>query len=172
MPSTRPSKPSPPSSSSASPERRGAKARLEALLQDRLGSQTARIASEVAEILVAEGWTPPPERPEPQPRAPQPVENPVALPAATALFDAARTGGAEAVRGLIDLPTETLRRLISELGYDPSRRTRKWKDRERLSAFIADETVKRVRRNRAFGPPSSTDSAAEEFTSPPTKPGQ
>lgn len=143
MPSTRRSKLSPRSSSSASRDRIAAQSRLEALLRDRLGLEVARIASVIVEILVAEGWTPPPQL------AP-PSAEPGDLPAATALFDAARAGGADAVCKLLDLPVEALRRLIGELGYDPSRRARKWTDRDRLIAFITDETVKRVRRNRAF----------------------
>jgi hypothetical protein len=73
-----------------------------------------------------------------------------AAPPATALFEAARAGGTESVRTLIDLPIETLRRLVGQLGYDPAYRARRWKDRERLVAFIVEETVKRVRRNHAF----------------------
>jgi hypothetical protein len=147
MSSTRRSKRSPSSSSSASPDRRGAEARLEALLRERLGAEVGRIASVVLEILVAEGWTPPTQ---PATPAAGSAETASAAPAAAALFDAARAGGAEYVLRLIDLPVEALRRLVGDLGYDPARQARKWKDRDRLLNFIADETVKRVHRNQAF----------------------
>lgn len=142
MRSTRHSKPLPRSSSSASPNRGAAEQRLEARLRERLGSEFDRWMSVVKEVLLAEGWTPPQPGPSRETRS--------ELPPAKALFEAARSGGVDAVRRMIDLPAESLRHLIGELGYDPSRRARKWRDRDRLIAFIADETVKRVRRNRAF----------------------
>jgi hypothetical protein len=79
-----------------------------------------------------------------------PAETASVSPGPAVLFDAARAGGAESVRRLLDLPIKALQRLVSELGYDPARQMRKWKDRDRLLNFIADETVKRVRRNQAF----------------------
>jgi hypothetical protein len=91
--------------------------------------------------------------------------------APAALFDAARAGGAESVRRLIDLPLEALRRLVGELGYDPARRTRKWKNRDRLIEFIADETVKRVRRNQAFlGEPAADPAYTEVSATTALKP--
>jgi hypothetical protein len=169
MPSTHPLKPSPPSSSSVSPDRSDAKARLEALLRERLGAEVPRIASLVVEILVAEGWTPPRQTSSTAAGLAEPFS---AAPAPAGLFDAARAGGAESVRRLIDLPIESLRRLVGELGYDPARRTRKWKDRDRLIEFIADETVKRVRRNQAFlGEPAPNAAHTGDDPAKKTGPG-
>lgn len=71
-------------------------------------------------------------------------------PTPEALFEAARSGGAQAVGDLLDLDADVLRRLIQDLGIDRARRTRRWTDRERLREFIADWAVKLVQRNRVF----------------------
>ena len=146
-----------------SPDQRGAEARLEALLRDHLSAEVARIASVVVKVLIAEGWTPPLQ---PKSAPAERAKTASVGPAPAALFEAARAGGAESVRGLIDLPVEALRRLINDLGYDPARQTRRWTDRNRFIDFVADETVKRVRRNQAFQGEQTPDPTPAEISNP------
>ena len=51
---------------------------------------------------------------------------------------------------LRDLPVPTLRALIRVHDLDAARRTSKWKDAEKLSAFIAEQTSARASRGSAF----------------------
>ena len=45
---------------------------------------------------------------------------------------------------------KTLRRIISNNGFDPSRLSRKWKDRDRLVTLIVDRAVARSQKGDAF----------------------
>lgn len=72
------------------------------------------------------------------------------VPAIDAIFAAAQLHGAGELRSLLDLPTEALHGLVSELALDPSRRTRRWKDRERLRDFVVDGVMARVQRQRTL----------------------
>ena len=48
------------------------------------------------------------------------------------------------------LPVTTLRSLIRTNDFDPTRRTSKWKDTEKLATFIADSLRARMARGSAF----------------------
>lgn len=49
-----------------------------------------------------------------------------------------------------ELPIPVLRALIRTHDLDPTRRSAKWKDAEKLAAFIADSLVARLSRGSAF----------------------
>jgi len=51
---------------------------------------------------------------------------------------------------LRDLPTPVLRSLIRSNDFDPTRRTSKWKESEKLATFIADSLRARMARGSAF----------------------
>jgi hypothetical protein len=51
---------------------------------------------------------------------------------------------------LRDKPLEVLRTLIKQHDLDPTRRTYKWKEREKLSAYIADQLQARLSRGSRF----------------------
>jgi hypothetical protein len=51
---------------------------------------------------------------------------------------------------LRDLPVPVLRSLIRANDFDPVRRTSKWKESEKLAAFIADNLRARMARGSAF----------------------
>lgn len=146
MPSIKHMKTSPQSSSGASPSSPSdSNDPLEAAILEALRSMLPALARVIAERLRAQGWN----------RSDQPVEvTPPAtrrfLPSREALF-AAGVIGPKNVRDLLArVSLEDLRQLIGDLGFDPTRRRRKWKDRDRLLDFLAEETTRRAQRNRIF----------------------
>lgn len=59
-------------------------------------------------------------------------------------------GEAEFRLWLRDQPIPSLRAVISSEDIDPTRRTAKWKDAEKLAEFIADSLAARLSRGSAF----------------------
>lgn len=59
-------------------------------------------------------------------------------------------GEAEFRLWLRDQPVQLLRNLIRQHDLDAARRTRKWKDPEKLSAFISDQIRSRLARGSSF----------------------
>ncbi len=51
---------------------------------------------------------------------------------------------------LVDKPVEVMRALIKQHDLDPSHRTSKWKEPEKISAYIADQLRARLSRGAAF----------------------
>jgi hypothetical protein len=62
----------------------------------------------------------------------------------------AARGEADLLLWLQDLPVSTLRSLIRANDFDPTRRTSKWKEAEKLATFIIDSLRARMARGSAF----------------------
>jgi hypothetical protein len=62
----------------------------------------------------------------------------------------AARGEAEFVLWLQSLPVAVLRSLIRANDFDPTRRTSKWNDAEKLATFIVDGLRARMARGKAF----------------------
>ena len=62
----------------------------------------------------------------------------------------AARGQADLLLWLRQLPVTTLRSLIQVNDFDPTRRTSKWKETEKLATFIADSLRARMARGSAF----------------------
>ena len=62
----------------------------------------------------------------------------------------AARGEADFVLWLRELPVTTLRSLIRANDFDPTRRTDKWKEGEKLATFIGDNLRARMTRGSAF----------------------
>jgi len=61
-----------------------------------------------------------------------------------------RQGESEFRLWLRDQPVEIMRALIKRHDLDPSRRTSRWKEAEKISAFIADQLQSRLSRGSGF----------------------
>jgi hypothetical protein len=59
-------------------------------------------------------------------------------------------GEADLLVWLRDLPVSTLRTLIRINDFDPTRRTSKWREAEKLATFIVDSLRSRMTRGSAF----------------------
>ena len=62
----------------------------------------------------------------------------------------AARGESELLVWLRDLPIPTLRSLIRANDFDPTRRTSKWRETEKLATFIVDSLRSRMTRGSAF----------------------
>lgn len=62
----------------------------------------------------------------------------------------ARRGEADLLLWLRDLPVSTLRTLIRTNDFDPTRRTSKWREQEKLATFVVDSLRSRMTRGSAF----------------------
>ena len=62
----------------------------------------------------------------------------------------AARGEADLLLWLRDLPVSMLRALIRTNDFDPTRRTSKWKEAEKLATFIVDSLRARMTRGSAF----------------------
>lgn len=72
------------------------------------------------------------------------------LPSAGELFRLAAAEGRVGLSQKLHLPREALARLVAVLGFDPSRRARRWKDADRIREYLVDEIMIRCQRNRSF----------------------
>ncbi|MCP4699159.1 MAG: hypothetical protein GY862_20250 [Gammaproteobacteria bacterium] len=66
------------------------------------------------------------------------------------LFDLAATGNKDKLNEALQKPREELIEIIKSLGFDPSRRVRRWKDIVRLREFLVEELLLRANRNCTF----------------------
>lgn len=146
MPSIRRMKTYRPSSSGeSSSTQSGSNDPLETAVLESLRAMLPTLARALAEQLRAQGW----KRADQPPDATPPSER-RALPSRETLFEAGAIG-AKNVRDLLaHVSLEDLRQLVGDLGFDPARKRRKWKDRDRLLEFLAEETTRRAQRNRIF----------------------
>ena len=62
----------------------------------------------------------------------------------------AKRGEADLLLWLRDLPVSTLRALIRTNDFDPTRRTSKWREQEKLATFVVDSLRSRMTRGSAF----------------------
>lgn len=62
----------------------------------------------------------------------------------------AARGEADLLLWLRDLPVSTLRSLVRANDFDPTRRTSKWRETEKLATFIVDSLRSRMTRGSAF----------------------
>ena len=60
----------------------------------------------------------------------------------------------------LDLPT--LKAIVKHNGFDPARVSQRWKDADKFSALIQEQTQARLRRGAAFLPPKATGPASSE----------
>jgi hypothetical protein len=88
-----------------------------------------------------------PERATGSPRKARPVAN-VDLPDVHSEWSARGESGFRV--WLRDQPVQTIRAVIRALDLDPTRRTTKWKDAEKLASFVADGLRSRLARGSGF----------------------
>jgi hypothetical protein len=70
-------------------------------------------------------------------------------------------GGTEFRLWLRDQPIPTIRAVIRAQDLDPTRRTSKWKDAEKLAVFVAEALRARLARGSAFIGTSGTERPGE-----------
>jgi hypothetical protein len=82
--------------------------------------------------------------------AKRPSRKSVSVPPPDLYAEQAARGETDLLVWLRDLPVSTLRSLIRTNDFDPTRRTSKWRETEKLATFIVDSLRGRMMRGSAF----------------------